>query len=277
VDEPKFSAWAVRCFGDVAGEFARAVARAIHQAHGLALAAHVSSELATNDAYGVTLHVGQYVQLAAECRDLPGVFLRKPKGVLGRFELVVRDDPPVALYPWRYATDMATSREGARLRTPVSDLRSSLLSLSGGASSGQLTLEQGALDPKELEEQLAEDQALLDQLAKRGRVVTVGYASNPSLGIFDLGWGEVELLDGETGEVAWHYWEVLPPPGGDASGGTAPRRPVTPVDGDGSTRAARFDDAPLKEDLGLRPRPQGGEAPISEPERPQADTRSDRP
>jgi hypothetical protein len=29
----------------------------------------------------------------------------------GRFDLVVRDDPPVVLYPWRYATGKAVSRD----------------------------------------------------------------------------------------------------------------------------------------------------------------------
>ena len=33
------------------------------------------------------------------------------------------DNPPVVLYPWRYATDKAIPRERAKLRPPVSDLR----------------------------------------------------------------------------------------------------------------------------------------------------------
>jgi hypothetical protein len=55
VSEPKPSAWARARFGDVAGEMGRAVARAIHQAHELAMAAHISSMLTSNDAYGATL------------------------------------------------------------------------------------------------------------------------------------------------------------------------------------------------------------------------------
>ena len=40
--------------------------------------------------------------------------IRTPKGVRGRFDLVVRDDLPVVLYPWRYATGKAVSRDRAK-------------------------------------------------------------------------------------------------------------------------------------------------------------------
>jgi hypothetical protein len=266
VNEPKPSDWAQERFGDAATDFALAVARAIYQAHGRALAAHVSGGLASNDAYGVTFHVAQYEELAAECGDLPGVSIRKPKDVVSRFDLVVHNDPPVVLYPWRYATDRAVSRERARMDRPVSDLRKSLLSLNANTIPGQLTLDQAGIDPEELEAQLVEEQELLDQLARLGQVVTIGYASNPSAGLFDLGWGDVELVNEETGEVSWHYWEQLPPPAGQA-GVATPRKPLAPVDGDGRAQAGRFDDAPLEDDLGLRPRPPIAEPPTSEPER----------
>jgi len=275
VDEPKLSAWARERLGDAAGEVARAVVRAIHQAHGRAMAAHISSELDTNDTYGVTLHVAQYKELAAECRCLPGVSIRKPKGVNSRFDLVVRDDPPVVLYPWRYATDTAIQRDRAKLRPPVSDLRKSLLFLNASIMPDQLTLDQAELDPEELEVQLAEEQALLDQLASFGQVVTIGYASNPGAGIFDLGWGDVELVNTETGAVIWRHWEQLPPP--EQAGGVAPRQPLAPADGTGGNLGGRFDDAPLQDDLGLTPRAPLGEPPISEPERAQEETGSDEP
>jgi len=274
VSEPKPSAWAQERFGDGAGDLARAAARAIRKAHDRALVAHLGGGLTSNDTYGVTLHVAQYEELAAECGDLPGVSMRKPKGVRSRFELVVHDDPPVVLYPWRYATDTAVSRDRAKL-WPVSDIRRSLLSLNASALPDQLTLEQAELDPAELEAQLAEEQALLEQLASFGHVVTIGYASNPERGMFELGWGDVELLDEETGLVAWQYWEELPPE--DQAGEAATRQPVAPLDGDGGTRAARFDDAPLQDDLGLKPRSPVAEPPISEPERPPKETGSDEP
>ena len=51
----------------------------------------------------------------AGCGDLPGVSIREPEGVRGRFDLEVRDDPPVVLHPWRYATGKAVSRDRATL------------------------------------------------------------------------------------------------------------------------------------------------------------------
>lgn len=276
MSEAKPTTWARDRFGDAAVDLAKAVSRAIHQAHGRSLAAHFSGGLTSNDTYGVTLHVAQYEELAAECRDLPGVSIRKPKDVPGRFDLVVLDEPPVVLYPWRYATDQSVPRDRAKLRPPVSDLRKSLLSLNANTLPGQLTLDQAAADPEELETQLAEEQALLDQLARLGHVVTVGYASNPGGGIFELGWGDVEIVNEETGEVQWRYWEQLPPPGDQAAGGS-PRMPVAPVGGDRSDRVGRFDDAPLEDDLGLKPRLPVAEPPISEPERLQDETGSDEP
>ena len=274
MNESKPSLWAHTRFGDVAGDLARAVARAIYQAHGRALAAHISGGLTSNDAYGAALHVAQYEELAAECSDLPGVSIRKPKAVRGRFPLVVCDDPPVVLYPWRYATDTAVPRERAKLRPPVSDLRKTLLSLNASTVTDQLTLDQAELDPEQLEAELAEEQALLSQLASLGQVVTIGYASNPGGGIFELVWGDVELLDEETGRVMWRYSEQLPPPG-DLVTDVASRQPVRPTDGDGHHRTGRFDDAPLQDDLGLKPRPPITEPPISEPERAQEETGSD--
>jgi hypothetical protein len=274
VSEPKPSAWRQARFGEAGGELAQAVARAIHQAHARALSAHINSRLTSNDAYGAALHVAQYEELADQCSDLPGVSVRKPKGVRGRFPLVVRDEPPVVLYPWRYATDKAVPRERAKLRPPISDLRKTLLSLNANTASAQLTLDQAELDPAQLEADLAEERALLDQLARLGQVVTIGYASNPALGVFELVWGEVELVDEETGRVRWRYSEQLPPPGGLAAGSGELRGSALSPDGGGHL-PGRFDDAPLQDDLGLKPRLPIGEPPTSEPERAPGETGSD--
>jgi hypothetical protein len=274
VGEPKSSAWAQERFGEIADDLARAVARAIYQAHDVAMAAHIGGGLQSNDTYGVTLHVAQYEQLATETGSLPDVSIRKPKGVRGRFDLVVVEGCRVVLYPWRYATDKAVLREKARLRPPVSDLRKTLLALNENTIDGQLTLEQAEVDWEHLADELAEEQAMLDELARLGRVVTVAYASNPGVGVFDLGWGEVELIDEETGRVMWRYWEQLAPPAERAVGG-APRQRVSPPAGEGHERARRFDEAAAEDELGLKPRPPVPEAPISEPERPQEETGSD--
>ena len=274
--EPKPSAWAQRRFGAAAGDLASAVSLAICQAHDLAMAAHVSGGLQSNDTYGATMHVAMYEQLAAEAQGIPGVLIRRPKDVKGRFELVVLESPPVVLYPWRYATDKAIPRERAKFRPPVSDLRKTLLSLNENTIGAQLTLDQAELDPEQLEAELAEEQAVLEQLARLGQLVTIGFASNPAGGIFDLGWGDAELVDENTGRVTWHYWEQLPPPGDQAAGGE-PRRPVSPGAGDGGGQSVRFDDAAPEDELVLRPRPPIMEPPISEPERPQEETGSDEP
>jgi hypothetical protein len=239
----------------------------------MALAAHVNGGLESNDTYGATMYVAQYEQLAAEAAGIPGVSIRKPKGVGGRFDLVVCEYPPVVLYPWRYATDTAMPRERARFRRPVSDLRKTLLSLNETTINGQLTFDQAVRDPEELEAELAEEEAMLAQLAELGQVVFVGFACNPS-GIFDLGWGDVELLDEQTGRVCWRHWESLPPPGTQAAG-AVPHGPASPAPSDGHGRSARFDDAATEDDLGLKLRPQISEPPISEPERPQEGTGSD--
>lgn len=272
MDEPKPPVWAQARFGDAASDLARAVTRAIYQAHDMALKAHVSGGLQSNDTYGVTLHVAQYEQLAAECKGIPGVSIRRPKEVLCRFEFVVCEQPPVVLYPWRFATDKAVKREEARFRRPISDLRKTLLALNEDTLDGQMTLEEGMRDPDELEAERAEEQAVLEQLARFGRVVTVGFASNTS-GIFELGWGDAELVDEQTGEVRWHYWEPLAPSGEQAVGGE-PRRSVSPAGGDSRDQSVRFDAAP-EDDLGLKPRSPLSEPPTSEPERDPEETGSE--
>lgn len=271
--EPKPTAWAQARFGGIANDLTQAFSRAVHQAHAQGLAAHISGGLHSNDSYGATMHAAVYEQLAAECQDIPGVKLRKPKDVSHRFNFVVVEPTRVVVYPWRFATDNATPRERARFRTPVSDLRKSLLALNEDTLNNQLTLEQGARDPEELEAELAEEQAILEQLKMQGRVVIIGIASNPG-GLFELGLGEVELTDEQTGRVHWHHWEPLPPPGEDGAGGE-PRRPVSPAAGDGLGQSVRFDDIAAEDDLDLKLRPPLSEPPISDPERPQKETGSD--
>jgi hypothetical protein len=275
VIEPKPTAWAQARFGAVAEDLAQAFSRAVYQAHEQGLGAHAGGRLDSNDAYGSTLHPAVHQQLAVECQDIPGVKFRKPKDATYRFKLPVIEPTRVVVYPWRYATDNATPRERARFRTPVSDLRKTLLALNEDTIHNQLTLEQGARDPEELEAELAEEQAMLEQLKTQGRVVILGFASNPQ-GIFEVGVGELELTDEQTGRVEWRHWEKLPPPGEHGASGES-RRPVAPVPGDGHDQGLRFDETAAEDDLGLKLRPPSAEPPISEPERPQEDTGSGEP
>jgi hypothetical protein len=271
VSELKPSPQAEACFGAIAADLLQAMSRAIYQAHGLALDAHISGMLQSNDTYGATLHVAQYEQLVEMARDISSVSVGRPADVRCRFELVVLDEQRVVLYPWRYATDRTTPREKAKMRQPVSDLRKTLLALSGNTVNGQLTFDHAALDPDELEAQFAEEALVLAQLAEFGQVVIVGFASSPA-GLFDLGWGQAELIDESKGTVKWTHWEQLPPAErGSGTGVTAPRSRLTPLGGD---RAGRFDDAHLSDDLGLTPRPPLAGPPTSEPEAPQPPTGS---
>lgn len=274
--EPQPSAWAQERFGAAATELSHVVPLAIHRAHELAMAAHVSSTLTSNDAYGSTLAVTQHLQLAGLAKGIPGVAVRKPADVRSRYEFVVLDETAVVLYPWRYATDPRKAREDAKLRSPVSDLRKNLLTLTARTIDPQLSLDQAELDPAQLAAEIAEEEAVLEQLAKFGQVVTIGYASNPAVGIFGLGCGDAELVDKDTGAVAWHHWEPLAR--GGQAGGTGTREPWEPLNPvNGPDRAGRFDDAPLNDDFGLIPRSPLAEPPISEPERRQRSTESDDP
>jgi hypothetical protein len=266
VSELKPSLRAEALFGPSAGDLLQAVGRAVYQAHGQALDAHISGGLHSNDTYGATLHVAQYEQLVDMTRGIPGVSIRRPTDVRCRFELVVLDEQKVVIYPWRYATDRTTPRENAHMRPPVSELRKTLLALTASTVGGQLTFEDAELDADELDARFEEEALVLAQLAEFGQVIIVGFASSPA-GLFDLGWGQAELIDESKGSVKWTYWEQLPPPqaGGEA-GLTAPRSPLAPVGGD---RTGRFDDAPLTDDLGLVPRSPMTGPPTSEPEVPQ--------
>ncbi|SEP29481.1 hypothetical protein [Trujillonella endophytica] len=261
------SEWAQRRFGDVAENLGPAVAAGIQEAHRLALRAHLGGELSTNDTYGATLQVTQHQQLIAATADVPGVVARKPTGVKGRFPYVVVEDVSVVLLPWRFTNTRATRRVDATMPTPVSHLRKTLFGLGAGAPAvTQLVLEQSTLDDDQLEALLAEEQEISAQLASFGRVVTVAFGSNPTDGLFELGWGDAELISDETGHVHWHSWESLPVAELQAAGlavpAQAPLRAVDPV-GDGS-RVGRFDAAPLNDDLGLTARPQPVAAPLSE-------------
>lgn len=273
---PEPSEWARKRLGDAAADLQRLVPLAVQRAHDLALAAHLAGTLRTNDTYGSTLLVTQHEQLVEFTRDVSGVVARKPLNVGGRFEFAVLDSTATVLYPWRYATDSHTRRQDAKMRKPLSELRKTMLALAPRSVDAQLTLDQANLEPEDLQAQIEEEQAVLEQLAEFGQVVTVGFASNP-MGIFALGWGDAELVDEKTGAVAWHHWEPFSAAGpatGESDGGARPS-PIRPADGSG--RAGRFDDAPLNESLGLTPRAPLSAPPTGESEPPQPESGSESP
>ena len=107
MSEAKPTAWARERFGDAAEGMAEAVSRAIHQAHGRALAAHFGGRLTSNDTYGVTLHVAQYEEVVTECGELPGVPSRKSRHVRGRLTSRSATIPAGRALPVAYATDQS--------------------------------------------------------------------------------------------------------------------------------------------------------------------------
>jgi hypothetical protein len=276
VEDRCVSRWAEERFGSAAADLVLTVPLAIQRAHQRAMAAHAAGGLETNEAYGSTLHAAQYEELVSLSRLIDGVAIRKPVSVqTGPVKLVIIDETAVVLYPWRYAKDRSKPRDKAKFDPPVSDLRKMLLTLAARPIDPQLTLDDADRDYEELEAEWAEELAILEQLRRFGQVVTIGYASNPS-GLFDLGWGDLELLNEDSGEVVWQHWEpLLGDDQAEEGGARVPRGPERPP-GD-AARARRFDDAPLIEDFGLAPRPPLSGTPISEPERNQPETRSDDP
>ncbi|MFC9556035.1 hypothetical protein ACFTWF_35025 [Rhodococcus sp. NPDC056960] len=261
------SDWALTAFGAAAEPLMRAIPRAITAAHERAMGAHFGGGMRTADAYGSTLAVAQFEELVRETQAIPGVRVEKPLGMPARFGLVMLGDPVTALYPWRYARDGSTRREDARLTNP-SKLRTSLLTLPSGPVSQQLSLDEHAnLSDAELEELLADEQIMREQVRSLGQVVTIGYASN-SIGqgsIFDLGWGFAELLDEESGAMSWNSWQSLSTSGESAGADQSLRPALRIVDPQATPR--RFNDAPLDDDLDLTARIPDGAAPISERQR----------
>lgn len=262
--------WVRGLFGEHAAVVQGLVPEALRQAHDFAAAAQGSSGTTKRDPYGHTLKNTQHECLvAAVAGRLPGSFaVFRPKGAT--YELVRFPETGVVLYPWRYGASVADRRESARMQP--SGTRQGLLA-GAATDSGQLTIEHARLSEREVDEQLSEDAAVLEQLRSLARVVVVAYTSNPK-GLFSLGWGEAGLTD-ERGSLHWRQWEDLPEPGSGEGGGTAtagggswPRPPLRPVGGvtpEPGAEVARFDDAPLDNDLVSPRRPHGGE-PTQEPE-----------
>lgn len=274
--------WVKDALGETGGELRDAVRVALVRAHADAAAAQTASGTRKRDPYGHTMKNRQHECLVEVGKALPGVEVFRPRGA--SFELLRVSATKTVLFPWRYATSTRTTRAEARMRT--SNFRRDLLST--GEPTGQLTLEHAALNDEELEAQLAEQQAVVDELRRYATVVTVGYASNPA-GLLDLGWGVVELLD-DKGAVDWTHWEPLPWQSSAGAGAGAgdeqgsgevarPLRPVPPNETDDRT-AHRFDQsAPLIDDFGLTPRSPLAAEPSSEaaPEVDQTGTEQDQP
>lgn len=257
------SQWTQQRFGVLAPDLATLVSGALITAHQDAVAAHVAGNMKANDTYGNTMLVRMNEELVAIAGGTPGLVSRKPEGVRSRFELLIVADTAVAVYPWRFGDTPHVRHEDAELRRPVSNLRSAAFSLSGGGGTVQPSFEDVEAPIADLEAQWSEDAEIRAELIKLGSVVAVGISSGPE-GIFELGWGDVELLDRETGEIRWLYWESLPT---TVSAEAAEPRPVLR---DAAPQRPKFDEIPFDDTLELAAR--RDDAPVSEPPAPQQDT-----
>ncbi|TVU62033.1 hypothetical protein FQP90_13325 [Paenarthrobacter nitroguajacolicus] len=253
------SVWAREAFGGAAGELSARIPEAIRSAHATALTAHVAADMTTNDTYGHTLKVKQYELLVAQVREVPGVMIRRPQGM--RFDLAVVPETNVAILPLRYATDRKDRREDSRLAAPVSDLRQSLLGLNSSAAPRQLTIDHAFVDDDALASGFEELEELDRQLRRFGRLVVIGYASNPAAGVWGIGWGDLELKNAATGEITWPHWETLP----EISAGSAATHSLAADLSVVGRETSRFDSSTEDDDdFGLVARPSWARVPVSE-------------
>ena len=261
MSETEVSGWAAGRFGAAAPELAHVVPEAIWRAHERAVAGHIATEEKHNDAYGNGLAAYQHEEVLNLAEQIPGLRTAKGSHAKSRFELLVVAETSVALWPLRFATDHKTGHVNAKIRS-VSDYRRGLLTLATPSygRNRQLSFDDIDVDEAAAEAARVEEDAMLEQLRRFGSVVTVGFACNPG-GMFELGWGDCELIDDGSGHIYWSHWEKLARrgPGGGYGAG---RVPLRPVDGPGPIR---FDDgAPAEDDFGLSARPPLSDEPASE-------------
>ena len=268
--EKSVSSWATQRFGAAAPYLARVVPEAIGRAHTRACAAHLAAEEIHNDAYGNGLAAYQHEELLALASQAPQLLGRRRTS--SRFDLLLVTETKVALWPWRFATDHRTTHRNAKFRT-ISDFRRALLTLTAPSygRQDQLSLDDVTIDQAAEQDARAEEEAMLEQLRVFGSVVTVGYSCNPSA-LFELGWGDCELLQDGFGGVYWSHWEPLGRPGSGAAGVTA-GSPVMPTP---KPTPTRFDDgAPSTDDFDLSMRHPLAPPPTSEPLAPDAGAAGD--
>lgn len=203
--------WTRARFGPLAEEMDSIAGRALADAHTFALAADAASGLRSADAYGSTMYVQQHEQLILAARDVDGVVPRKPTEIKGRFAYLVLEETNVVVVPWRFSSDQRHGRADARFRTPMSELRRSLLNLSVSGPPRERTFDDLLLEDDMGSRWVEEEAQLNEQLAQLGRVVFLTFGSNAARGIFEQGWAEVELLDDEKGSVEWRNWSPVEP------------------------------------------------------------------
>lgn len=259
MDNVGLSDYAVERFGNVASIVQNAIIETVHEAQEAALRVHVEHGLPERDPYGTSFRGHLNRRLLAKLNGVPGIVARKPAGHHARYDLPIIPETGVALYWWRVPGDGKTSLVEAKLQK-TSELQAHLMSLTPTATEPQMTIDHAAMTDEELEEHFSEDDQFSIQMAQaEGRTVTLWVSASPD-GLFDFGWGDAELVDADTGELAWPRWESLK--------NAVPVAPSLGVVGSNKNTAARFDsDAEQDSGFGLSVRAPGEV--VSSEERPE--------
>lgn len=209
--------------------------------------------MVSGDTYGVTVSVRLSEELVALADRVEGLTCVKPAGMAVRFPLLLAPQTRTVIYPWRYARDRSVARHEARFRTPLSEVRDGLLSLS---TSGRRTpdLLDLAADPQLFDAEwdaVAEAEAM----ATFGSVVYLAYASNATAGVVDQGFAEIDLRDARTGAVDVRQWQAIPIADSVVERARVPRPSVA-----SEAVPARFDArGDISDDFALSVRGKGGE------------------
>lgn len=241
VDRP-FSDWAYARFGEHVDEVRQAVAEALVEAMNDAQDAQRSSRSDKQYAYGATLMARRYETIAARLGNRSDVRFVRPYG--SPHELTIVDGN--LLFPFRYSKDGRTPITEAR----VGDRRvSGLIRELFRRFSPEPTYEQEALELfAEDDNDLAPLRPALAELPDGTHLVLIAYAGNAQAGLFNVYWGEAELID-DFGRLHWLHCEPI-----SLLAVTGPLPALDEVR-PGDT-AARFDRGAVP-DLTISPRPAG--------------------
>lgn len=196
------SDYAIDRFGRVAPIVQNAVIETVLAAQAAALRVHIEHGLPERDPYGTALRGHLNRGLLTRLEDVPGIVARKPAGQRARYDLPVVEDTGVALYWWRVPGDGRTRLLDAKLPR-VSHLQQHLMTFAPTVVEPQMTIEHAAMTEDELDKHFTEDEEFSRQMTEaEGRTVTLWVSASPD-GLFDFGWGDAELVDAETGQLAW--------------------------------------------------------------------------
>jgi hypothetical protein len=258
----ELSDYAIERFGDVAAIVQNAVIETVHDAQAAAIRVHIEHGLPERDPYGTSLRGHLNRGLLRRLRDVPGITSRKPVGHRARYDLPIIEETGVALYWWRVPGDGQTRLLDAKLQR-VSHLQEHLMTFAPTAVESQMTLEHAMMTDEELEQHFTEDEDFSMQMSQvEGRTVTLWVSASPD-GLFDFGWGDAELVNAETGQLAWPRHQSLK---NVAAVPIAPTLKVVDQDKD----VDRFD-ADAEQDNGFGLSMRAPKEPVSSEEQPNAD------